>query len=80
MELKKKGMKFQLKSSSFTCVTSHPVVLEYPDTQLFAWVQSKSQGTGSEQVLHRAAHARPAAHTLLDLIPLTPGAAAGTSW
>lgn len=37
---------------------SHPVVLEYPDIQLFARVQSRSQGTGSAQVLHRAAHAR----------------------
>lgn len=54
------------KFESFTCVTSHPVVLEYPDIQLFAGVQSKSQGPGSEQVLHTAARARPAAHTLLD--------------
>lgn len=82
--IKKKAWSFSWKvhHKSLPCVTSYPVVLEYPDIQLFAWVQQKlsqSQGTGSEQGLHTAAHARPAAHTLLDLVTLTPGAAAGTS-
>lgn len=56
-------------------MTSHPVVLEYPDIQLFAQVQSESQGPGSEQVpTHQGT-----AHTQLDLVTLTPGADAGTS-